>query len=304
MRTVWFLTTLASFLLAGCGRDDNAPGQKNPSSPVVATVERSAVQEMSRLAVSITPDPPTADGCIKALLSGMHKADYRWEINGQEVPGSTSNLLCQGFRRGDRVQVVVNSGPETGSAGVTIANAPPRITEVAVNADAFGSHEDLVVKAAVIDVDDDPVELFYQWYVNGEPDPFLTGDTLPGNRYIRGDAIRFTIVASDGTAESKVYQSDSVTVANAPPQIVSEPPQKFEAFEYNYQVKASDADGDNLVWRLDKSPAGMSIDPAMGLISWPLAGVKSGDYPMKIVVSDPDGGEAYQEFTLTLGAPQ
>jgi len=40
-----------------------------------------------------------------------------------------------------------------------------------------------------------------------------------------------------------------------------------------------------------------------GLVTWPLTGVKPGVYPVKIVISDPEGAEVTQEFNLTLGTP-
>jgi hypothetical protein len=220
------------------------------------------------------------------------------------VAGQTTNMLGgEFFKRGAEVMVTVSAGKASCGKSVIIANAPPRITEVSVNTDGIQQHKALVVKPTVIDVDDDLIELRYQWYVNDEADPLLTQDTLPASRYARGDKIRFTVVATDGKAESKLYQSEAATISNAPPRIVSQPPQQFEALEYSYQVKAMDPDGDRIACTLTKAPLGMAINRATGLISWPLTGVKAGVYPLKIVVRDPDGAEAFQEYTLTLGAP-
>lgn len=306
MRDIFVISAgLTVLLLTGCGGSDNAPTpQPVAAKTAEAKTSQAIPQDVRKLVVAIIPDPPTADGCIKALVSGSHQASYRWEVNGQEVAGQSANVLCEGFRRGDDVKVIVSAGKAGGSGSVKIANAPPRITEVAVNSDGIARHAALEIRPTVIDVDGDPIELRYQWYVNNEADSFLSGTTLPADRYERGDAVRFTIVASDGTTDSKLYQSETLAVANAPPRIESTPPQKFEALEYSYQVKASDPDGDSLSWRLDKAPQGMTINPASGLINWPLTGVKAGVYPMKIVVSDPAGAEAFQEFDLTLGAPK
>lgn len=290
--------------LAGCGGADK-PAETAPAAPkaqAAAVVDKEAPVTAATLAVVIIPDPPTADGCLKALTGGLRQATYRWEINGGTVEGNQSELLCGGVRRGDVVTATVVDGAATGSARATIANAPPRFTEVAVNAEALALRDDLVVRPTVVDADGDPVALRYQWYVNEAADPVLTTDTLPGGRYVRGDAIRFTIVAGDGFAESPEYRSATALVPNAPPRILSEPPQRFEAHEYRYQAKAKDADGDPLAWRLDKAPPGMTISSA-GLVAWPLAGVKAGSYSLKIVVSDPAGAEAFQEYTLTLGTP-
>ena len=301
---MYSLAALAAFSLAGCGGSDKGSDPKPAEAkPASAKPAPAAPQAAEALLLSLIPEPPTADGCLKVLVSGSGKADYRWAVNGQELSGQSGNTLCQGFRRGDEVLVSVRDGKRTGEKRVTIANAPPRITEVSVNADGIQKRADLVVKPTVIDVDDDLVELRYQWYVNGEADPFLTGDTLPAGKYARGDKLRFTVVATDGRDESKLYQSEAAAIANAPPQIVSQPPQRFEAMEYSYQLKARDPDGDKLTYKFEKAPAGMTVNRATGLVVWPLAGVKAGVYPVKIVVSDPDGAAVSQEYTLTLGAP-
>ena len=55
---------------------------------------------------------------------------------------------------------------------------------------------------------------------------------------------------------------------------------------------------------LDEAPEGMSIDENGGLISWPLHDVTPGEYIIAIVVTDPDGAETAQEYSLTLGAQE
>lgn len=306
MRTVRQILTvlaiLAVFSVAGCGGTDNVQTAKPAPAKAVGKAATTVSSAAGELLVSIIPDPATADGCLKALVSGLGTATYSWEVNGITVSAGSAATLCEGFRRGDTVRVSVSDGKATGSQLVTISNAPPRITEVTVNVNDLARHADLAVRATVVDVDGDPVEMRCQWHVNGEADPFLTDVVLPAGRYARGDSIRFTLVASDGQSESQLYQSETAVVPNAPPQILSQPPQRFEALEYRYQVKARDADGDPLVYSLAKAPQGMTVDRA-GLVAWPLAGVQPGTYPLRVVVRDPEGAEAFQEFSLTLGAP-
>ena len=296
---LYSLAALAALSLAGCGGSEAPAPQAGAAKQDSGKASPAAAPE--QLLVSIIPDPPIADGCLKVLVSGSRQATYRWEINGREVPGQSANTLCSGFRRGDEVRAIVRAGKLSGSRKVTIANSPPRITEVSVNADGIQKHAALVVKPKVVDVDDDLVELRYQWYVNGEADPSLAGDTLPAGRYARGDRIRFTVLPTDGNAEGRLYQSDSLTVPGAPPQIVSKPPERFEAMTYSYQVRVRDVDGDKVTYKLEKAPAGMTIGRTSGLVTWPLAGVKPGAYPVKIVAVDAEGSSVTQEYTLTLG---
>jgi hypothetical protein len=153
------------------------------------------------------------------------------------------------------------------------------------------------------DQDGDPVEFRYQWLINGEADPFLTEAKLPGDRVVKGDRIQVRITPYDGLNEGPAYQSYVMPIPGAPPKILSQPPPRFEALEYRYQFRARDPAGGKLIYSLEKAPAGMTIDQATGLITWPLGGVKPGDYPVKIVATDAEGGAASQEYTLTLGAP-
>lgn len=303
-----FLFSLAVVIvlpLLGCDSPEVASVPEPVAQKQVAAKTSPIVsQAANQLLVSIIPEPPTADGCLKALVSGSAQANYIWEVNGIEQTDQTSNTLCEGFRYSDEVTVKVSDGKASGAISVSIANAPPRITEVTINADGIPRHADIVINQEVFDADDDFVELSYQWYINEEADSLLTENILPAKRYLRGDTIRFTITPADGVAEGVVYQSATLTVPNAAPQILSELPEKFEALAYKYQLSAMDPDGDEILYTLEEAPVGMTINSSTGLVTWPLSGVKGGDYPVKIVVSDPDGANASQEYTLTLGVPQ
>jgi len=256
--------------------------------------------------VKLMPARPTSADCLSAITpGGTVPGQYQWLVNGQVVAGYSEARLCGShFKRGDEVSVRVGTANSGNAAAVTIANSPPEITGVSATPEQVFAGSEIQVTPVAEDNDKDPVEFRYQWLVNGEVDAFLTEAVMPGDRFKKGDVIQVKITSFDGIDEGQVYESYKMTVPNAPPRIESSPPQKFEALEYSYQPKATDPDDDSLVWRLDKAPQGMTINPSNGLINWPLTGATPGAYPMKIVVSDPDGAEAFQEFTLTLGAPK
>ncbi|HYG09275.1 MAG TPA: putative Ig domain-containing protein, partial [Pyrinomonadaceae bacterium] len=72
---------------------------------------------------------------------------------------------------------------------------------------------------------------------------------------------------------------------------------------YTYDVEATDPDNDALTYSLDTAPNGMTIDPATGLISWPVSPHEAGEHQVVVRVQDPDGAFDTQSYTLTIIAP-
>jgi hypothetical protein len=284
------LLIAVGFLVAACGQEPvRVERQATPPNAAAS----------SQAAITIQPDRPTAGNCLHVVGQGQtNRSSYRWEVNGQQVAADQSGKLCNAFGRGD--QVTVHAG--TVSAMVAIGNSLPLVTGISATPKQLFAGVDVEVFPIGEDKDGDPVEFRYQWLINNETNPFLTEAKLPGNRFVKGDRLQVRITPFDGQDEGPVYQSYVMTVPNAPPRITSQPPQNFEALEYQYQAKSSDPDGDQLAYQLAKAPQGMAINAA-GLVSWPLTGVKPGVYPVKIVISDPEGAETVQEFNLTLGTP-
>ena len=72
--------------------------------------------------------------------------------------------------------------------------------------------------------------------------------------------------------------------------------------DYHYDVEAHDADGDELVYTLTDHPAGATIDPETGLITWdPEAeGITEGDHSFTVEVTDGRDGEDTQSWTVTV----
>ena len=71
---------------------------------------------------------------------------------------------------------------------------------------------------------------------------------------------------------------------------------------FSYDVDATDADGDNLVYELQVAPAGMSIDSVTGLVDWTPDVSQIGLFPVTIAVDDSFGGVAIQSFSLQVGS--
>lgn len=79
---------------------------------------------------------------------------------------------------------------------------------------------------------------------------------------------------------------------------------------YTYQVRATDADGDDLTYQLLSGPTGMTIDAQTGLIEWSpdflLAtdpNTDVGHHAIQVAVSDGRGGTTQQSYTLSITEP-
>ncbi|QDU42483.1 tRNA nuclease WapA precursor [Symmachiella dynata] len=98
------------------------------------------------------------------------------------------------------------------------------------------------------------------------------------------------------------------TLDNAHPVIVSTPvTSAMLGIQYTYDVQATDADLDPLLYELALAPDGMAIDPVTGLISWvpsfsDLDDTIAGQHHVAVRVTDGRGGIALQKFIVDLQA--
>ena len=298
IRALFFLGM--SVVLAACGEEMPATSPATSSAPASAPVAAP-----TKVSATISPEKPTAADCLQLMVKGQPgNSRISWQINGQPIKASEPGKLCGAFKRGDQVSVTVGTAEAGGTATVTIGNTPPKVVNITANPKEWYGGTKMEVFPVAEDADGDPVEFRYQWLINDEADPFLTSSVPPAERNRRGDRVQVLITPFDGTSEGPVYSSYAMPVPGAPPKIVSKPPASFEAYEYSYQVRVKDPDNDKLVFSLDNPPKGMTIGKRSGKITWPLTGVQAGNYDVKIVVRDPEGGEDRQEYVLTLGTPK
>lgn len=109
------------------------------------------------------------------------------------------------------------------------------------------------------------------------------------------------------TNDSRGYQF-RITVEPRPneaPVITTLPPADFivAGQPFVYDVDATDADNDVLTYALTQAPAGMTIDPATGLIEWTPAANQTGPNDVTVSVDDRFGGIATQFFTVGVNTP-
>ena len=93
------------------------------------------------------------------------------------------------------------------------------------------------------------------------------------------------------------------TPANSPPTITSTPVTlATEGLLYSYEVDGEDQNtGDTLTYSLKKSPTGMNIDPATGLVQWTPTSAQGGNHPVTVRVKDNGGLSDTQRFKVAVG---
>jgi hypothetical protein len=218
--------------------------------------------------------------------------------------GTDTQLCSKNYVRGDKVTVNVGTSDVGASAAVTIGNSLPRIVDVSSTPEEIFSGNEVTVTPVAEDDDGDDVDFSYQWLINGEPDPQFTDATLPAGAFAKGDRLQVQIIPNDFYDDGPTYTSFATVVANAPPVITSKPPEGIASLDYAYQVVVSDPDDDTFTYRLEEAPDGMTIDEKTGLIAWSLIEASPGEHTIAVIVSDPDGAETAQEYTLTLKPAQ
>ena len=102
---------------------------------------------------------------------------------------------------------------------------------------------------------------------------------------------------SDGIAFADQNFTVKVAQGNRNPKFVSNPVvTAFVGVRYEYRAVARDEDLDVLVFFLDGAPDGMTVGRESGNVNWtPLA---SGNFTVRLKVSDGRGGEVIQEFSI------
>ena len=97
--------------------------------------------------------------------------------------------------------------------------------------------------------------------------------------------------------------SINVTSVNSAPQITSTPVTTATVgVTYNYDVNATDPNGDVLTYALTQAPTGMTINAANGLIAWTPTSTQTGSQAVTARVNDPGGLFATQPFSINVGS--
>ena len=181
------------------------------------------------------------------------------------------------------------------------ADKPPKIKQVKVEAVSNNLEDGFMAVVTTHGEANEDVNFIYQWKHNGVDIIGATEQKLAWNEeFSKGDLITLEIIPYDDMTEGIWKMDGNFTIPNSPPAIDTTPPGTVTGNNFNYKVKATDLDGDILTYSIQDAPEGMNINPETGEINWEYGIEDAGEYKIGIVVSDGDGGQAFQELTVTV----
>ena len=303
----WWLP-VAFALLSGCfsheeggeGGGNRLSGDKTNRSPVVK-------------AVAILPTPVVLSSPLTVRVEAQDldlntlTFRYRWLVNGQVIAGQTrESLQPELLKRGDQVAVEVTpfdgtiEGAAFRSAAVSVVNTPPIIYDVSLDFDHDAQGRQLLAKVEVVDPDHDAVSITYRWRKNETVLKEGEESTLDLAGLTAKDVIQLDVMASDGAPEGIATVTERFAMSNSYPTIVSKPSSSPKGDQYDYLVKATDADGDPITYELEVAPPGMTIEAKTGQIHWRIRPDLIGSHRVRVIAKDSQGGFAKQEFNLSL----
>jgi len=122
----------------------------------------------------------------------------------------------------------------------------------------------------------------------------------PGGAQAGSHAVTVRVADPGGLAATQSF-TIVVPVPNVAPQITSSPVTTAPVgAAYQYDVNATDANGDTLVHSLTRAPSGMTIHAGTGLITWTPAAAQTGSHVIDVRVADAGGLAATQSFTVVV----
>lgn len=233
---------------------------------------------------------------ISLLLSAGCSGDRKASAPPPPMPAQSSVGNAVPSPAGQQGGGSVVGGEPARAPGAVDRNSPPVVRSVRfIHADVTAG-TGLAVETEGYDPDGDAVQFEIAWQKNGQPAG--TGNRLTAP-LIRGDKVTVTVTPFDGKERGKSFTLFREILNTAP---VIEGQEQFQVTDnaVTFHVRASDADGDPLMYSLKDAPAGMSIDRKTGWVRWMTSPGTPGKVPFTVIVSDGSGGETTARFTVTV----
>lgn len=187
---------------------------------------------------------------------------------------------------------------QTFAIAVAAPNVAPQITSTPVTAAAVGAAYAYDVNAS--DSNGDTLTYSLTQAPSGMTINATSGliAWTPAAGQTGSHAVTARVADPGGLAATQAF-TIVVPVPNAAPQITTSPVTTAPVgAAYQYDVNATDPNGDSLTYSLTQAPSGMSIHAGTGLISWTPAAAQTGSHSVNVRVADPGGLAATQSFTV------
>jgi hypothetical protein len=155
----------------------------------------------------------------------------------------------------------IGRGELTGSADAQIRNSPP-VGTVTLSPDMPTRADAIVATASFTDADADDVALTYEWFVNNNAVPSISGPEFPPANARRNDKVKVVVRGSDGDDEGAEATAE-VTLRNAPPTVSVElsPADPDTRTTLVALASGTDPDGDELTFEYSWEIDGVAISP-------------------------------------------
>jgi len=136
----------------------------------------------------------------------------------------------------------------------------------------------------------------YEWSLNGRKLVSERSSSLKRTKLKRGDEVSVRVTARVG--ERATAKMATTVIANSPPMWESDPRLIREVD--GFTVKAIDADGDPIAYRLEGQPKGMTISNK-GVMSYKgSTSEPGGKYSISVIAEDPEKASVQWSFSISL----
>lgn len=303
----WFLALGVCALSINVSCTGSSSGTGNGSAPAKGN------QPPTITAAKILNDPIPLTGPVEVQVDALDPEReavsfyYQWYVNNIPFTGQTNATLpAKLLRRGQSVFVEiipsdgVNKGHPYRTKSVEVGNTSPKVVAVLLTPQTARTGDKLEAQVEASDPDHDGIDLTYKWFRNDEVIKEGDQSFLDTTGFSTQDKIMVEVTANDPSIAGNSLKSEPFVLGNSAPKIVSTPPMSSAEDRFDYPVKATDPDGDQLTYQLEAAPPGMMISPEFGHIAWQIPSNQAGTFHIKVVAKDGHGGMATQEFDLRL----
>jgi len=232
-----------------------------------------------------------------AIVFGLFSCGSEDTVDPEVIEGTVTEQVYEESYAQEEYQ----SGTEYAYKASEGARELPRITRIHIATLSPDVREGFEALVETDNVNNTDIDFTYEWKLNGEEILGITDQVIEWqDTFSKGDTLSVAVIPVSEIGQGVWMAEGSIVIPNSPPEIISEPRELFDGWEFNYTIEALDPDGDSFDYTLRGAPKGMTIEPATGLITWEYGMEDSGDYEVLIVVTDSEGAGTLQTLKFTI----